>query len=95
MTKATKLFISSLILFLFTTLCIQGAAEYDNVTGHNPAQTLIQIRRGCVPNYLCCPGKSAKDCYRTNVCIEFRCNGPNQPIGACQQATLACNCNNC
>ncbi|KAG2629382.1 hypothetical protein PVAP13_3KG393500, partial [Panicum virgatum] len=95
MAKATKLFLSSLILLLCTTLYIQGATEYDNVTGHNPTQTLSQIRRVCVPNWQCCPGKGAKGCYRTNVCLELRCNGPNEPIGTCLQTTVACNCNGC
>ncbi|OEL30017.1 hypothetical protein BAE44_0008963 [Dichanthelium oligosanthes] len=108
MTKAIMLFLSSMILLLYSSLCIQGlgATEYGDVVEHTPVgqfmKTLVplvqhgppQERKLCGPCY-CCPGNGAKSCYRTNCCIVLKCNGPQLPIGTCQQTTLACDCNNC
>ncbi|KAG0520442.1 hypothetical protein BDA96_08G074500 [Sorghum bicolor] len=107
MAKATKLFLSSVILLLYTSLDIQGAgaAEYGNVTKNIVVQSMkklepqdnvyaTQRRVVCAPCH-CCPGNSSAGCYATNCCIELLCNGPREPIGTCTHTKLACNCSNC
>ncbi|CAL4903831.1 unnamed protein product [Urochloa decumbens] len=107
MAKATKLFLSSIILFLYTTLCIQGGTEYGDVTLRIPVHSMktveplaslpakTQRRVVCVPSWPCCLGNSPKDCHNTTVCNEIICNKPSDPLGSCVISTLACNCNNC
>ncbi|KAG2623437.1 hypothetical protein PVAP13_3KG060700 [Panicum virgatum] len=106
MAKATKLFLGSVILLLYTGLFIQGATEYADIMEHIPTQSMktpdpwgslapIQYRKVCAP-CTCCPGNSSKSCYAANKCCRLlTCNGPNQPIGTCSIEVLACNCNNC
>ncbi|KAF8714954.1 hypothetical protein HU200_027495 [Digitaria exilis] len=103
MAKATKLFLGSMILILYTSICIQGtgATKYGNVMEHIPVQltkTLraqvysgpTQIRKFC-GQCKCCPGSSVKTCYTTNCCHLLTCNGA-KPLGSCIDSVLSCNC---
>ncbi|KAG2615247.1 hypothetical protein PVAP13_3NG033000 [Panicum virgatum] len=100
MAKATKLFLSSVILLLYTGLFIQGASEYGDVMEHIPVRSmktldprvsLASTRKICGPCN-CCPGNS--NCYSAKCCYLSTCNGGG-PTGGCITRILACNCNNC
>ncbi|KAG2550397.1 hypothetical protein PVAP13_9KG343700 [Panicum virgatum] len=101
MVKATKLFLSSVILLLYTGLFIQGASENVDVMEHIPVRSmktldprvsLANTRKLCGPCN-CCQGNSGKSCYATKCCYSVTCNGEG-PTGGCIETILDCNCNN-
>ncbi|KAG2623429.1 hypothetical protein PVAP13_3KG060600 [Panicum virgatum] len=100
MAKATKLFLGSVVLLLYSGPFIQGATGYGDVVEHTPVQSmktfdprgsLASLNRKLCGPCLCCSGNSGKSCYPTKCCILLQCTDPR----TCSQSILACNCNNC